>query len=110
MTVDRFVSPNEKNAKKNPGLWKRTFFGVGWRRGEALFQSAGYVVSTRSHKSNRQHGNNMTSSQDNFYALQLLGFQGQRVTKSTATKSKLNTLRHFSEDLRTVQDEGHQHE
>ena len=47
----------------------------------------------------------MTSSQDNFYALQLLGFQGQRVTKSTATKSKLNTLRHFSEDLRTVQDE-----
>ena len=31
--VDRFVSPNEKNAKKNPGLWKRTFFGVGWRRG-----------------------------------------------------------------------------
>ena len=58
----------------------------------------------------RQHGNNMTSSQDNFYALQLLGFQGQRVTKSTATKSKLNTLRHFSEDLRTVQDEGHQHE
>ena len=99
--VDRFVSPNEKNAKKNPGLWKRTFFGVGWRRGEALFQSAGYVVSTRSQ---------MTSSQDNFYALQLLGFQGQRVTKSTATKSKLNTLRHFSEDLRTVQDEGNQHE
>ena len=68
------------------------------------------LINERLPESCRQHGNNMTSSQDNFYALQLLGFQGQRVTKSTATKSKLNTLRHFSEDLRTVQDEGHQHE
>ena len=68
------------------------------------------IMLEKSHFCGEEHRSPPNFGEEGRSSAWITGFQGQRVTKSTSTKSKLNTLRHFSEDLRTVQDEGHQHE